>query len=298
MTGYRQMRRQARQARRAGMQPMMVINSGDPLPELAAVVISRLLWRYRSELAPVPASAAVFVLGWWAHATFGVWWQWACIVIGAVLAAWALWAFGTRIGIAALLERLYVALCVFTAGLWIALAAALGPASPPLPHALGAAALALAVPWWTNRRRRAKVRVERTLASWPQIARDVGLPGSQVLSATVGVWGWRARLRLSRGQTIADVIGRIPALESGLGVFRGAVRHLPDVRQARQPMRTAGDGRRPPRSCDPLAWPVRQLDHRTDRPRPVRGRLAVPSPVPASGTACSEAAPDPARAAA
>ena len=41
MTGYRQMRRQARQARRVGMQPMMVINSGDPLPELAAVVIAR-----------------------------------------------------------------------------------------------------------------------------------------------------------------------------------------------------------------------------------------------------------------
>jgi hypothetical protein len=53
MTGYRQMRRHARQARRAGMQPMMVINLGDPLPDLAAVIIARWAWRYRSELAPL-----------------------------------------------------------------------------------------------------------------------------------------------------------------------------------------------------------------------------------------------------
>ena len=51
MTGYRQMRRQARQARRAGMQPMMVISSGDPLPNLVIVIIARWAWRYRSELA-------------------------------------------------------------------------------------------------------------------------------------------------------------------------------------------------------------------------------------------------------
>ena len=49
---YRQMRRHARQARRADMQPMMVINSGDPFPDLAIVVIARWAWRYRSELAP------------------------------------------------------------------------------------------------------------------------------------------------------------------------------------------------------------------------------------------------------
>ena len=59
MTGYRRMRRHARQARRAGMQPMMVIGSGDPLPELAAVVIARWAWRYRSELAPLGIACAV-----------------------------------------------------------------------------------------------------------------------------------------------------------------------------------------------------------------------------------------------
>ncbi len=68
MTGYRQMRRQARQARRAGMQPMMVINSGDPFPELAIVVIARFAWRYRSELAPVALTGALAGAGAWLHA--------------------------------------------------------------------------------------------------------------------------------------------------------------------------------------------------------------------------------------
>jgi S-DNA-T family DNA segregation ATPase FtsK/SpoIIIE len=47
------------------------------------------------------------------------------------------------------------------------------------------------------------------------------------MSATVDVWGWRARFRLARGQTINDVVAKIPAIESGLGTFRGAVRIYP-----------------------------------------------------------------------
>ena len=40
MTSYRRMRRQARRVRRSGVQPMMVINSGDQFPETAGVVIA------------------------------------------------------------------------------------------------------------------------------------------------------------------------------------------------------------------------------------------------------------------
>jgi hypothetical protein len=47
------------------------------------------------------------------------------------------------------------------------------------------------------------------------------------MSATVDVWGWRARFRLARGQTISDVVQKIPEIESGLGTFRGAVRVYP-----------------------------------------------------------------------
>ncbi len=59
MTSYRRMRRQARQVRRSGMQPMMVFNSGDQLPETAGVVLLRWAWRYRSELAPLYLAALI-----------------------------------------------------------------------------------------------------------------------------------------------------------------------------------------------------------------------------------------------
>src|SRR5258708_3633553 len=46
------------------------------------------------------------------------------------------------------------------------------------------------------------------------------------MSAVVDVWGWRARFALARGQTIEEVIAKIPAIESGLGTVRGAARGL------------------------------------------------------------------------
>ena len=127
------------------------------------------------------------------------------------------------------------------------------PAHPASAAALGIGAAVLSVPWWAHRRRRARVRVERTLAAWPDIARAVGLAGSAVMSATVDVWGWRARFRLARGQTITDVIARIPAIESGLGTFRGAVRvyPTPDDRANRFELRVLDSDPH----ADAIPWP-------------------------------------------
>jgi S-DNA-T family DNA segregation ATPase FtsK/SpoIIIE len=223
---YRQMRRQARQIRRTGMQPMIMIST-DPgqFPPPASVLLARWAWRYRSELAPLAVMAALASAGQWAHAAIPHWWP--VMLSGSPAAAWLTATFGARIGLAALAERAYAATTAFMAGGWLAVAAALGPFAPPLPQALGIGGLVLAVPWWAHRRRRAKVRVERKLAAWPDIARAIGLIGSEVMSATVDIWGWRARFRLARGQTITDVTARIPAIESGLGTFRGAVRVYP-----------------------------------------------------------------------
>jgi hypothetical protein len=225
MTGYRQMRRHARQARRVGVQPMMVINSGSPLPELAIIVIARWIWRFRSELAPLGVALLVAGFGVYAHAKLSAWWP--LILVGSATAASAIGTFGAKFGIPTRLERLYVALIVLVGGTWDAVAAATGPSTSLLPQALGIGGLVLSVPWWANRRRRAKVRVERTIAVWPDIAKDIGLTGSQIMSATVDVWGWRARLRLARGQTITDVMAKIPAIESGFGTHRNAVRVHP-----------------------------------------------------------------------
>jgi len=221
----RRMRRQARRIRRGGMQPMMLITGNDQLPETAMVLVLRWVWRYRSELAPLYAAAAVLGVACWLHAGHRQWWT-LTVAIAAGAAA-ALTGFGGRLGLPSLVERLYAAVTTLAAGGWIAGAAIAGPFITPMPQLLTIGGVVLAVPWWTHRRRRARVRVERKLEAWPVIAEAVGLAGSQVMSAVVDVWGWRARFRLARGQTITDVIARIPALESGLGTFRGALRVYP-----------------------------------------------------------------------
>ena len=225
MTTYRRMRRQARRARRSGLQPMMVINSGEPFPETVGVVLARWAWRYRSELAPLGVIAGLVAAARWLHATRPHWW--AVIAALAGMAAWAVVTFGARWRFPTLVERIYAAITIYAAGIWISAATAIGPSMSPLPQALAIGAVILSVPWWAHRRRRAKVRIERKLQAWPDIAKAIGLAGSEVMSATVDVWGWRARFRLARGQTINDVVAKIPAIESGLGTFRNAVRVYP-----------------------------------------------------------------------
>jgi hypothetical protein len=225
MTSYRQMRRHARHVRRAGLQPIMVINNDGQPPTLVGVILARWAWRYRSEITPAAVALVVLGGGWGAHLSRPHWWPYFALF--TALAASAIIAFGGRAGLSRLAERIYAAAVTLAIGGWVTVAALLGPFTVPLPQVLVVSTLILAVPWWAHRRRRARVRVERTLAAWPDISKAIGLPGSQVMSATVDRWGWRARLRLARGQTIADVTARIPALESALGTFRGAVRVQP-----------------------------------------------------------------------
>jgi len=205
----------------------MMFVSGDPsqFPAPAGVMLARFAWRYRSELAPLGVAVVTLLAGCWTHAALAKWW--AVILAGSSVAAWLIAFLGARFGLAPIVERVYAATATFLVGGWLAVATVLGPFTSPLPRILGIGTMVLAVPWWAHRRRRAKVRVERKLAAWPDIARAIGLVGSEVMSATVDVWGWRARFRLARGQTITDVTARVPAIESGLGTFRGAVRIYP-----------------------------------------------------------------------
>jgi len=226
-----QLRRHARRLRHDGYQPMIVLNSGDQIPDTATTQIARTLWRYRSELAPLLAAALTVATATALHHSAPRTWPLlalaslsATALFTAPLPAWAHKAWPLLDKPA---ERLYAATLACTAGGWLAVATALGPATNPLP-ALGAiVTIVNSIPWWASRRRRAKVRVERKLDSWPEVAKAVGLAGSQVMSAVVDLWGWRARLRLGRGQTIHDVIARTAEIESGLGTFRGAVRVYP-----------------------------------------------------------------------
>src|ERR1700722_1364651 len=223
MSTYRQIRRQTRRARRAGLQPILVIDSGLPAP--AAVILARLAWRYRSEIAPATTAGAALEAGWWLHHGHTSQWPWLLTI--SDLAAAALVVLGARIGLARLTERVYASVVVLTAGGWLAVAALLGPLTTPMPQTLGVGTFLLAVPCWTHRRRRARARVQRALSAWPDISKAIGLPGSKIQSASVDLWGWRARVKLARGQTIADMTARIPGVESALGTYRGAVRVYP-----------------------------------------------------------------------
>jgi hypothetical protein len=70
----------------------------------------------------------------------------------------------------------YAAITTAIAGTWLTAAVMRGPWRSPLPLVLVIGGLALAVPWWAHCRRRAKVRVERTLAVWPEIAESDSKP--------------------------------------------------------------------------------------------------------------------------
>lgn len=226
-----QLRRHARQIHRDGYQPMRFVNPGDRLPKTATTAIGRAVWRYRSELAPIVVAALTATTAALLHRSHPSAWPWLAVAtVGgiALLAApqpeWARksWAVLDRPA-----ERAYAALVFAAVGGWLTAATIIGPGLAPMPAIAIALTAVCGIPWWTSRRRRAKVRVDRLLESWPVIATAVGLSGSQVISAVVDVWGWRARLRLARGQTISDVIAKVPGLESGLGTFRGALRVYP-----------------------------------------------------------------------
>jgi hypothetical protein len=227
----RQLRRHARRLRQDGYQPMIVLNSGDQIPDTAATEIGRAIWRYRSELAPVVFAGLITLVATAIHHADRRAWPWfALATLAAITAltvpppAWArkAWALLDRPA-----DRVYAAIVSMNAGGWLTAAIAIGAATPPMPVLGGILALTSAIPWWASGRRRAKVRLERMLESWPEVARAVGLAGSQVMSALADIWGWRARFRLARGQTIQDVIAKVPEIESGLGTFRGAVRVYP-----------------------------------------------------------------------
>ncbi|MBB5077774.1 cell division protein FtsK [Nonomuraea endophytica] len=215
------MRRNARRMRRIGVQPIASITDDLELAPMIIATIGRAMWRYRSELAPLTLAALLMAAAMFLHANYRPWWP--TIAGTAALVAVAVLVGGQWINLSRPIERGYAAVATAFVGGWLAASTAYGP----LPLVLGVGAVLLAIPWWAHRRRRARVRVERTLAAWPNIAEAVALAGSRVQSALVDVWGYRFRLALGPGQTVEDAIAKVPALESALGAKRGAVRVQP-----------------------------------------------------------------------
>ncbi|HEY0409804.1 MAG TPA: FtsK/SpoIIIE domain-containing protein, partial [Candidatus Dormibacteraeota bacterium] len=220
-------RRRTHRLRRRPPTPLLLV-ADDRYPGQTLEAAARALYRYRSELAPIATAALIATAAAYLHARHrGAWPYLAALTV--IVAAICRHGAG-RIDRRA--ERSYAAATTALAGAWLTVATATGPSSPPLPAVWILGTIAAGIPWWRHRRRRARVRVERTLEDWPDTAEHIGLPGSRVISAVVDHWGWRALIGLRRGQTAADAITRLPAIESGLRARPGAVRVEPDPARA------------------------------------------------------------------
>ncbi|WP_244894127.1 helix-turn-helix domain-containing protein [Planobispora rosea] len=204
---------------------MLIMGDDVAFDSIALVVFFRLIWRYRSELAPVGLALSAETTAVALHILRPTWWL--CIAVTTALATVTVAVFGRHLGLVRGIERAYAAYLVALIGGWLATATTIGPGKSPLPAILIIGGIVSAIPWWAHRRRRAKVRVERKLAAWPDVAEQVGLAGSRIQSALVDLWGYRFRLALSRGQTVEDAIAKIGNIESALGARRGGARIQP-----------------------------------------------------------------------
>ena len=216
--------------------PLMLVADGEYAFVRIVEAISRSAYRYRSELAPFGVAGLVFAAGWWLHATHPGAAVPIALATAAVCAAVSVVAARTRLKQHGWLgrrsERLYMAVVTGIGGGWLSAATAFGPTTGRLPTLWAFGTVLCAVPWWAHHRRRARVRVERTLEAWPGVAETVGLAGATIRSAVVDAWGFTVRIALPRGQTVSTAIDRIPAVESGLATRPGAVRIEPDQTRA------------------------------------------------------------------
>jgi S-DNA-T family DNA segregation ATPase FtsK/SpoIIIE len=249
---YRHYRRAMRRnwRTRHGGYPVIWPAPYEPAAAILLAALGRLAYRHRSAFLPFAITGAAFILAAVVHRHHpGTWVIVAVVTVaaGVVLGMphrlW--WAYPARNVTAGLLtrvweacgitrpaERVYVTAVAVTCGGWLSAAIAAGPSVKPLPIIAAIATVVLGIPWWAHRRRRAKVRIERTVQTWPDIAENMGLPGSRIVSATGNAWGFTARVILRKGTTAVQAINQVPAIESGLGIRPGSVRALPDPARA------------------------------------------------------------------
>jgi S-DNA-T family DNA segregation ATPase FtsK/SpoIIIE len=246
---------------------VLIVGPDEPFGLIILAALGRWAFRHRSAFYPFWVALAAFIAAGAAHGHHAQWWIQVTVItaVATVIIAFPLsvmrrhpagrriahalaWAW-EKCGIDRVTERGYTAAVIATIGGWLAAAIANGPLAKPLPMVALIATVILAVPWWFHRRRRAKVRVERKISGWPDIADNIGLPGSHIASVVVDAWGWTARVILRKGTTVAHAIARIPDIESGLELRPGSVRVFPDGKKAnRLVMRVV--------ETEPLAAPV------------------------------------------
>lgn len=249
---YRRYRRDMRRTRRhmRGGYPVLIPGPYEPIGAMLLAALGRVLYRHRSAFWPITITGSLFVAAHIAHAHHpALWIPSAVLTVAAGLTLGTphqlIWTPAKRPAAAGLIirmweacgidrapERIYATVVIEAGGAWLTAAIAAGPAAKPLPVIAVIGTVILGIPWWVHRRRRARVRIERTVQSWPDMAENMGLPGSRIASAVGDTWGYTARVILRKGTPASEAIRQVPAIESGLGVRPGSVRAIPDPSRA------------------------------------------------------------------
>ena len=273
----RQMRRARRAMRKRGSNDpfqLVILGPDEPLGLIALAAIGRWAYRHRTAFVPFGVTIAAFAIAAYTHPHHARYWLpvmgltvTVTVVMGiphrflwsrpaGKITAGALARLWEACGIDRGIERAYAATVIAVTGGWLAAAIGIGPVTKPLPLVAGTGTVILGIPWWFHRRRRAKARVEKTISAWPNVADNAGLAGSEIRSVVVDVWGWTARVLLRKGTTTEQVISKIPALESGLGLRPGSMRVFPDDKRAdRFIMRVIENDPH----AEPAPWPGRWI---------------------------------------
>jgi S-DNA-T family DNA segregation ATPase FtsK/SpoIIIE len=196
--------------------------------------VPRLAWRYRSELAPLATGMLLLAAAVVLHTWLPGWWP--IITATGAAAAAIVGLLGYRLGLDRQAERAYAITTTAAATAWLAAACWFGPVRRPLLLTWLAGLLVGGVPWWWHRRRRAKVRVLRAVERWGDDAAAANLDGTRLQRVEVHPSGrqWSARVLLPKGQTLKDVLDRVPKLESALGLRPRAIRVEEDPTLARR----------------------------------------------------------------
>jgi S-DNA-T family DNA segregation ATPase FtsK/SpoIIIE len=208
----------------------------DAHPSLARR-LARWAWHYRTELAPAWVALGVLTARLIVRPAFytGARATLITLTLASAATAGGLWRWGGKLGLDRPAERVYAAAVTMTVGLWLDLAILRGPLATPVLWAWAIGTLAAAVPWWRHRRWRAMVRVIRAVKTWASDAEVAGLGGSTLQRVDVDPrGGWAARLLLRPGQTIADALPKVRALESALGLRPRAIEVDEDPHLARR----------------------------------------------------------------
>jgi S-DNA-T family DNA segregation ATPase FtsK/SpoIIIE len=179
----------------------------------------RWLMRHRRPLAPVYLALVVWLIGVVVHrraAEVGT-----DVVVGWLLIPALVLFLACRGFLDSGMTRVVVNLVGLTEMGWIAYAHAVGPTEVGALYSWLIISVVIAGFWWSNRVVEDRIKMERVVDSWPEIARAVNITRSAMpralFRATVN-GGWTARVI---GPPSNRIIDRVGDIEAEMGLVRG-----------------------------------------------------------------------------